>query len=228
VVQRMIPGGDTYGIPLAIRPAIEAGLDKSFYTGRDLETAHEKTLEPGARSRASTSALADSVGETLNMSPIKIDHLISSYTGTLGLAVTHMASTMVFGKETPEVEGDLSQAPIVGTYFQPHDAGNVLNRAYEAMDEASKVKATYDDMIKKGRTDVAEAFLNKNAEEYNRASVEAPFKSKMTELARYKAQIPYLPGMTAQQKGEELRRVQQLQTDVARQAISSFGESTPR
>ena len=50
------------------------------------------------------------------------------------------------------------------------------------MNEASQVKATYKDMLDKGRLDAAKAYLEKNAEEFNKASMAPRFTSDMTKF----------------------------------------------
>ena len=54
ILLQTIPGGTSYGIPQAAKPLIEFGLGKSFYTGRDILTAHEKSLLPEEQDRKST------------------------------------------------------------------------------------------------------------------------------------------------------------------------------
>jgi hypothetical protein len=49
MAQKLVPGGDTDYVPQILKPAIEVGLGKSFYTGRDLESKHEQSLTPGMR-----------------------------------------------------------------------------------------------------------------------------------------------------------------------------------
>jgi len=185
VVQKMIPGGDTYGIPQALRPGIEVGMGKSFYTGRDLESRHEQSLQAGYRSRPTTSGFADALGQELNVSPIKIDHLIQGYTGSLGLAITQMASSIVFGKQKQEqIAPNLSQMPLIGSSFQPQDAGAIVEQTYKVMNDAAQVKATYTDMLNKGRSDAAEAYKNKNADEFNKASMSSRFTSSMSQFTK--------------------------------------------
>ena len=127
IIQKLIPGGDSEYVPQILKPAIEVGLGKSFYTGRDIESKHEQSLVPSERSRDTTSGLAIAMGHSLGLDPIMIDHLINGYTGSLGLAVTQMASSIVFGGQPGvQPEKTLSQEPIYGTLFQPKDAGNLV------------------------------------------------------------------------------------------------------
>ena len=189
-VQKMIPGGDTLGIPLALRPAIEAGLGKSFYTGRDLESRHEQTLQPGERTRPGTSAFADTLGSELGISPIKIDHLIQGYTGGFGAAVMHMASALVFGKQGAEnaPEAKLSGMPVIGSTFQPQDAGAIVDEAYKKMTELSEVAATYKDKATKDPA-AAAAYRDRYLEEMNKVPVAAAFTHTMSEFNKQRQAV---------------------------------------
>jgi hypothetical protein len=180
-VQKMIPGGDTLGIPLALRPAIETGLGKSFYTGRDLESRHEQTLQPGERTRPGTSAFADALGSELGVSPIKIDHLIQGYTGGLGAAVMHMASALALGKQGEDraPETKLSERPFIGSTFQPKDAGAIVDEAYKQMNELSQVAATYKDKLTKDPA-AAAAYRDRYLEEIGKEKVAPAFAQTMS------------------------------------------------
>ena len=128
-------------IPQAMKPAIEAGLGKSFYTGRDILSAREKELLPEEQFRANTSEIAKAFGKLTGTSPIMIEQLVKGYTGTLGLAFLHALSVGVPDGETPEgAVKRLSEYPIVGGAFQPNDAGGIVNSVYERVNEALKVQ----------------------------------------------------------------------------------------
>ena len=233
VVQKMIPGGDTYGIPQALRPGIETATGKSFYTGRDLESRHEQSLQPGYRARPSTSGFADSLGQELNVSPIKIDHLIQGYTGSLGLAITQMASSLVFGKQKQEqIAPNLSQMPLVGSSFQPQDAGAILEQTYKVMNDAAQVKATYKDMLDKGRTDAAQAYLNKNSEEFNKAALAPRFTSDMTRFtnATKAIQIQVATRQITPEEGRAKRNalIAQRTADASQFLKLAGGKTTPQ
>jgi hypothetical protein len=217
VVQRLIPGGDTYGIPQALRPGIEAAMGKSFYTGRDIESKHEQTLQAGYRTREGTSAFAENLGKELNISPIMIDHLIGGYTGTLGLQVMQMASSLVFGKERVAAP-TLAQRALIGSSFQPADAGELVNRAYEMADDVSKVHNTYKELLAKGRYDEAAAYLNKNSEEYNKGLMATQFTTGMKAYAERQKQIMQ-SNLTPEQKRDELRKLQAGKTTFAQSTM---------
>jgi hypothetical protein len=92
ILKQTVPGGSSYFIPQLAKPAIEVGLGKSFFTGRDILTPSEQRLSPEAQYRPGTSELAKWLGQTTGVSPIKIEHAVSGYTGALGLALMQAVS----------------------------------------------------------------------------------------------------------------------------------------
>lgn len=212
-LRQTIPGYSTYGIPQALRPAIEAVANYSFYTGRSLESRQEGTLVPGMRTRPNTSGLVDAIGEQLNISPIRLQQLISGYTGTLGLAVTQIAG-MPFKDGAEMATARTSQMPLTGTFFQPMDAGGVLNQAYEVMQEAKQVRATYDNLLNKGRPDEARAFLERNATAFARASMADNFEGVQNKLTQQMRAVQN-SDLSPDKKRELLDKLQKVKTDQA-------------
>ena len=222
MTQKMIPGGDTDYVPQILKPAIEVGLGKSFYTGRDIESKHEQSLVPGQRSRDSTSGFSTALGEALNISPIKIDHLINGYTGQLGLAVTQMASSIVFGsKQQYPAEKTLSQQPLIGGLFQPKDAGNIVEEAYQTVGEAEQVRDTLKDMIAKNRIAEAQAFLEKNATGYAQSQIAPAFHTAMNQ-AQKAIQAVQASTLPPEEKRRRLDIIKAFKTKESEQVLSAI------
>ena len=185
IALQIIPGGSSYGMPQAVKPLLEAGLGKSFYTGRDLESAHEQTLEPGQRYRENTTELAKLVGKMINVSPIKVDHLIQGYLSATGLALVDALSFAIPTEAGPEGPTKrLSEMRLVGSLFQPKDASGIINATYDRLQEAAQVKATYQDMIAKGRVNEAQRYLQENLQAYAESGLQTSFKSYMQNLMK--------------------------------------------
>ncbi len=185
ILLQTIPGGSSYGIPQAVKPLIEVGLGKSFYTGRDILSAREKDLLPEQQYRVNTSEAAKLVGSTLGISPIKIEALVSGYTGTMGLAFLQAISLGVPSKETPErAVMRLSEYPIVGGAFQPNDAGGIINSVYERMNESLQVKNTVTKLMEEGKVQEAQALLTKRGSDYMQSELANTFKTNMNMLAQ--------------------------------------------
>jgi hypothetical protein len=218
---KMVPGADTEYLPQILKPALEAQLGKSLYTGRDIESRHEQSLLPEKRIRDTTSGLAVELGSTFGVSPVMVDHLIGGYTGMMGLAVAKMASSIVFGEINPNApEKTLSQEPIVGSLFQPKDAGNIVEEAYQAMTKAQEVKATYDDLLKnKHRPEEAVEFLNKHANDFVKAPLATAFTSQMKTYQTMLQAVVNSPVLTPEQKRERVEKIKEMRTRAAERTL---------
>lgn len=210
-----VPGGTNYGIPQALKPAIEAGLGKSFYTGRDMLSAREKDLLPEEQFRANTSEMAKAMGKTLGFSPVIFENLVRGYTGTLGLAFLHALSVGMPKTESPEAAVKrLSEYPIVGGAFQPNDAGGITNSVYEQMNEDIKVRAAYKKMLTEGRTAEANDLLQRRGNEIMEAELGDAFKSTMNKLTQAERAVQ-ASNLSAVEKRRQLDEIRKMKTAYA-------------
>ena len=216
IILQTIPGGTSYGIPQAMRPAIEAGLGKSFYTGRDIMSAHEKALLPEDQFRANTSEVAKTVGKVAGVSPIVLEQLVQGYTGTMGLALLQAVGMAMPTKEGPEgAYKRLSEMPVVGGAFQPNDAGAIINRVYERMGEYKKVETTVKDLINRGEKARALELVNERGNEFVAAQVADTFTTTMRNLTQLENAVR-ASGMPPEQKREKLDEIRQAKIKFAR------------
>jgi hypothetical protein len=178
---------------------------------------HEQKLLPEAQFRENTSQIAKSIGAAAGVSPIILEQLVQGYTGSMGLAFLQAVS-MPFGKsDSPEKAFKrLSEMPVVGTVFQPNDAGGIINMAYDRMNEFSKVKSTVDDLIERGEKAKALELINTKANE-----IAHDFTSTMGELTQYERAIR-ASNLTPEQKRErldEIRKIKIRYADTMRGAV---------
>jgi hypothetical protein len=225
ILLQTIPGGSSYGIPQIMKPAIEAGLGKSFYTGRDILSAREKELLPEEQFRANTSELAKGIGKTLGISPIVFEQLVSGYTGAMGLAFMHALSVGIPTGETPEkAVKRLSEYPILGGAFQPNDAGGIVNSVYERMNENLKIKSTFDKLVGEGRMSDAKALLQRRGNEYMQAELANSFKNDMNQLTQAERAIS-ASKMSPEEKRAQLDKIRKIKTSVA-QMVRDVSDKT--
>ena len=215
ILLQTVPGGSSYGIPQAVKPLIEVGLGKSFYTGRDMLSAREQQLLPEEQYRVNTSEAAKLVGSTLGVSPIKIEALVSGYTGTMGLAFLQAISLGVPSKETPEkAVRRLSEYPILGGAFQPNDAGGIINSVYERMNESLQVKNTVTKLMEEGKVQEAQALMTKRGSEYMQSELANTFKTNMNMLTQAERAIA-ASKMTPEAKREQLDNIRKMKIALA-------------
>ena len=215
ILKMTIPGGSSYGVPQAVRPALEAVMGKSFYTGRDILSQNEKGLLPEAQYRENTSEVAKYFGSLTGQSPIVIEELVRGYTGPLGIALLQAVSMGIPKGESPEkAYKRLSEMPLVGSAFQPNDAGGIISSTYDRMVELKKVENTVDELISKGRRSDAMELLEKRGNEYAAAELSDFYTSNIRELTSYENAIR-ASSMTPQEKRDALDKVRQMKIYLA-------------
>lgn len=228
ILLQLIPGGTSYGLPQALRPAIEAGLGKSFYTGRDILSPHEAAMLPENQFRDNTTEISKLIGKTAGVSPIKIDELVRGYTGTMGLAFLQAVSLGVPKGTTPEKAVQrLSDMPVVGGLFQPNDAGGIIANVYDRMNEIKKVQVTVDDLIDKGKTAEARELINKHSNEYAASELADYYTTSMREYTQYEQAIR-ASNATAEEKRAKLDTLRQEKIRFATMVRDATDRTTRR
>lgn len=227
IIIQTIPGGSSMpqigGVPLplpipqALKPAIEAGLGKSFYTGRDILSGREKDLLPEDQFRANTAEISKLIGQQAGVSPIILESLVRGYTGTMGLALLHTLSLGVPPGEGPEkAVKRLSEYPVIGGAFQPNDAGAIINSVYERMNNAQKVGRTYEKMVTEGRAAEANSLLQRRGNEVLQAELGDEFKSNMNQIVAAERAIQ-ASNMSGEEKRKQLDELRKLKIAVAKE-----------
>ena len=76
-----------------------------------------ENLLPALQKRSTTSDTAVAIGEALNMSPLKIEHLMKGYTGTIGSYVLMLADSMVRDSDETRPTRKLSDLPVMKRFL---------------------------------------------------------------------------------------------------------------
>lgn len=211
--------------PQGIKPAVEALFNYSLFTNREIDSDRMMQYEPGERYGERTTELAKLVGGAFNISPNKIEYLIRGYFGSVPIALASMANPILRtgeGGEQPESRGIASsETPIIGTFFQPKDAGGLINRAYKDMEEIEQFRQTYKKMVAENRMGEAEAYLDANADAISMGSMAGRFRRQMGNLTNQERAIRTDPDMTAGQKREALDEIRQIKIETAKMFSSA-------
>jgi hypothetical protein len=164
------------------------------------------------------------MGSGLGLSPIKIEALVSGYTGTMGLALMQALSMGVPAGESPEkTVKRLSDMPVIGGSFQPNDAGGIIDAVYERMDDVKKVKTTVDRMLAEGRVAEAKELISKRSDEFAQAGVADYFISNMQQITKFENAIraSNLSGDEKRAKLADTRQMKIRLAEMVRQATDA-------
>jgi len=209
-----------FGIPQAVKPAIEVVSNHSFFTGDEVETGRERGLQSAERIRQNTTELAKLLGKTGAISPVQVDYLIRGYTGGLGLALAslpNLALRPLNTEDMPELpEKTLSELPLLGPLFQPRDGRAAIDAAYAEIESWQQAHNTFQSLLASGRRADAAKFAQDFSRDIALNSVGGAFKQQMGELAKVRRAIAAGPG-TPEDKRRRLDALKQIELRLARQ-----------
>jgi hypothetical protein len=226
IAKNVIPGGSSYGMPQAIKPVLEAAFNKSFFTGREIESRHEQQLLPEERFRENTSELAKLVGGTAGVSPVMLDHLVRGYTASMGLAFVQ-ALGFAWPNEGPEkAVKRMSDMSVVGPFFQPTDGQGIVSGVYEKVNHLKQMKATFDEMVAAGRKADARAFWQENQTALVQAEAAGDFTQKMGKITQMEKATRASTKLTAEEKRDRLDQLRKLKIAHAKSVRSILADKT--
>jgi hypothetical protein len=126
-----LPPAAVYGIT----PAIELGLNRSFFTDIPIVGQYMQGLEPFQQYTSSTSELAKTAGGIANISPMQIDYLLKALGGTVGGALIQMfdvfASDGKIAREKNIILGTFQKKEVGGRYTEEfYETRELIDRTY--------------------------------------------------------------------------------------------------
>ena len=144
----------------ALKPFFEAIINRNSFTGGEIVPYYKEKELPAYQARQSSNEVARLLGEALNISPMKIEHVLSGYTGTLGgyvLDIMDVFSRSVTG--TPIMPPRLTDIPVLKRLLIDIDkAGGLQQSFYELRTEVNRATATLNDLKKQKRWDEVVAY----------------------------------------------------------------------
>lgn len=208
-----------FGVPQAVKPAIEVAANHSFFTGDAVESGRERSMQTAERTRDNTTELAKTLGKTGVLSPIQIDYLIRGYTGGLGLAlasIPNFALRPLNASDMPEMpERTLSQMPLLGPLFQPRDGRAAINAAYDEIESWQQAHNTFQKLVTSGRRADAQQFAQEYSRELALNSTGGAFRQQMGDLAKLRRAITAGPS-TPEEKRRQIDAVKQIEIQLSR------------
>ena len=193
-------------VPSAITPLLENKINKDLYYNSDIVKSYDLDLPDSEQYYDYNSQLAIWLGQIFNYSPAKIDNFISGYFAGLGTQVTNVIDWIV-GKTgaTPEEPNMGLEGNSIGKRFFVN-----VNSNSASVDEVYTLKT---DLTKKQNGGTITPEEEKQLEAVTEAT------SNMAKLNKQIKEIKKSLTLSADEKAEQIRVLQQQKTDTARQAL---------
>ena len=213
-----IPGGSSKAIPQFLVPVVEGVFGKDLFTGADVESPRMQALDPAQRYKDTTTELAKTLGSMgiPGVSPVKVDQFIRGVGAQTLLSAVSLADAFFASSAAKEAEKKTSQTAFIGSAFQPNDAGGIINRTYELMQDGERAVNTYKKLNDDGKTAEADAYLSANLQRVSIGETYPDFKNNMKQIADDVAQVK-ASDLVPSEKRKRLDQLRKDQIDIAKQ-----------
>lgn len=119
----------------------------------------EMNLEPRYQSRFSTNELAVMIGEKLNISPMKLEHLMEGYLGSLGVYTLDVVDALLREGDREYPARRLYEYPPLRRFITTNMQPGMQNQFYDMSDKIMEATGSINQLIKDGRVDELQAHL---------------------------------------------------------------------
>jgi hypothetical protein len=150
-------------IPQTVKPVLEAVVDYNMFTMRPILGQGMKDVEPEFQVGPSTSNFATVLAQSLGLSPIKVDHIIKGYTGTLGMYAIDTIDIVLdqFG-DSPKPSKRFEQLPVIKRFASDPEARGFVTQYYELKDAVDTTVRTMNLLEKTAQPEEYTEYLIKN------------------------------------------------------------------
>ena len=218
IVQRGV--GNTLAInPLGIQlvgPLIEAGINHNSFTSSPIVPIYvEKNGLDGLLGRESNTQIAKAIGLASNINPVKIDHVLYGYTGTIGAYVLDSIDRLIL--KNPEITGgnvapptlSPDQYPVLKRFLISKFSDGDRQDFYRLRAEVEKVTGSMKKLDDAERYDELEAVIRTKGHLAALAGDVSYISKQLTTLRKQREQIERLPVsiMSGERKQEALDEI---------------------
>jgi hypothetical protein len=158
--------GETFALnptPQIVKPLVESYFNYNAFRGIPIENAQDLAVQAEARYNEQTSLMMRELGETLGMSPKKLEHLLIGYTGTIGSYVMAAADGLIrAGTPGESASWRADEIPLVKAVYRgsgPAKSTQHMEEFYRMLNEVNQLKRTVDQYRSEGLTDKARELL---------------------------------------------------------------------
>ena len=208
-------------IPQAAKPLLEAWSNYSFLTGRELIGIHQKGLDPSLQVRENTSELAiqiakfakDTVGADV-VSPIIVDNVLRGYFGSTA-ALTVMATDGLLNPT--RIDRPLHKYALLSNYMIDPIGTRRIAEFYDERDRVGRANTTLNDLVKAGRLDEAEAYMDKHEQVL---MLNTSINATLEQLEQTRAYRKFLNGpiaaaeMSMEDRVKELEELKRMEIEI--------------
>lgn len=200
-------------IPQIFRPYFEHTANFDMYTQKPIENAYLQRLLPEERYTEYTSEVYKTAGQAMGVSPVKLDHLIRGYTGSLGAMTADIIGMILEeGKAAPKPErirfSEPYLLPGIGQLFRSANGRKAVEDLYE-LDEAANMAVATLRAVSRGQREMSPERQDELRSMLYIDKAIQPTLKRVQALNRMKRTVLAAEDMSPEQKRDELNSIQE-------------------
>jgi hypothetical protein len=204
-------------IPQTFLPLEEARTNYSFFTGRPIVGQGMEGVAPEYQVGPSTTKIAQSIGNNLGVSPMKVDHVIQGYTGTMGMYLVDAIDSILSSNDaSPKADKRFEQMPIIKRFAVDKAAKGTVSAYYDLKNSVDEVVRTVNLLERTGKIEDIEAYMTKNAPMFAAQDYVKAIESEMKSLREALVQVRS-SDMTGAEKRDAINELTEAQNQLTSQ-----------
>ena len=222
-------------------PLYEAAINKSGYTGQAIvpvwmDNGGDSKVAPAFQSRVGTNEAARLIGEQLKISPLKVEHVMSGYTGTLGrYALDLLDSSLRHGLDSNVLpKRELTQYPVIKRFFASPEGRGPQEQYYALKAEVDQLVTTMNRLENENRYDEADALYRVRSNIYGLRGDVNYLNKQLRKLRKEKDYVLRSDIYDAEEKAEmkreldaEINELLNIMPELMQEAgLAAFGSPT--
>jgi hypothetical protein len=215
--------------PQLVKPILELhagpGGWKSYFE-REIEPANVRALPPEARYYPTTPFTARGIGEKLGVSPLKVQHFVEGYFGTMGTYAMMAADAIYknFADVPPPPKQEWWENRVLGVGRFIKNPQNVRTKYpdlfYKMADETQALARRVRQVAEAMDLEETNRLLKADPMVLERSRVLGKYERDLTNINKLINQIWASREMTPEEKRDQLNRLYQLKTQLQREGLS--------
>jgi hypothetical protein len=215
----MVPNA---AIPQALLPLVEATLNKSFFTGNDIEGRKLEGLDIGQRFDDKTSEMSkalgfniDVLGKQVGLSPKMFEYVMSQYTAGLYPAMAALVDTMLPAPTPSKPDRKLAEMPLFRSALLQEDAGGEVNRLYDKIDKLTKASTTLKH-LQETNPEKARSYFEENKDAVGKGMMASKMKAAIDKISNAENKVR-ASALSSEQKRVALDNFKRVKSNLATQ-----------
>jgi len=194
-------------VPQAFLPILEESVNYSLFTGMPIVGRGMENVAAPYQRNSSTTELSIMLGDQLNLSPIRIDHVLSAYTGSMGMYMAQMIGAVIntVSEETRPAMS-IEQTPVLKRFFASDKAGGTIDAFYSLKKEVDVVVRTQHELQNRGNPEQYAEYMEKNGQLLGLKGLVSSIDKQLTNFRMLRNKVQF-SSLDPQEKRETLDNI---------------------